>query len=149
FQIVAFRTFSRIGTWECVRSQLGRQPTLEDLRDGRFGEALDRTLLENGGLYTGAFILCATNAFDKDRKHRNHVELFRLMFLEKCLGERLLEAKSLRAVFQLLHGFPLMGDFMAYQTAIDVNYSQLMDFSENEFTQPGPGALRGIRKVFE
>ncbi len=42
-----------------------------------------------------------------------------------------------------------MGDFMSYQTAIDLNYSPLLAFSENDFTQPGPGALRGIRKCFE
>lgn len=37
---------------------------------------------------------------------------------------------------------------MSYQTAIDLNYSCLINFSENEFTQPGPGALRGIKKCF-
>ena len=37
---------------------------------------------------------------------------------------------------------------MAYQLAIDVNYSELVDFDENEFTVAGPGAVRGIRKVF-
>jgi hypothetical protein len=41
-----------------------------------------------------------------------------------------------------------MGDFMSYQTAIDLNYSEHLDFSENDFTQPGPGALRGLKKVF-
>ena len=38
---------------------------------------------------------------------------------------------------------------MSYQIAIDLNYSGLIDFSENEFTKAGPGALRGISKVFE
>jgi hypothetical protein len=42
-----------------------------------------------------------------------------------------------------------MGDFMSYQIAIDLNYSDLINFSENDFTQPGPGAIRGINKVFE
>jgi hypothetical protein len=37
---------------------------------------------------------------------------------------------------------------MAYQLAIDINYSPLVEFSEDEFTVPGPGAERGIRKVF-
>jgi hypothetical protein len=71
------------------------------------------------------------------------------MFLEDDLGPQLLDAGSLRDVYELLHGYPLMGDFMSYQTAIDLNYSALIDFSENEFTQAGPGALRGIRKAFE
>jgi hypothetical protein len=38
---------------------------------------------------------------------------------------------------------------MAYQTAIDLNYSELVDFSENDYTQAGPGALRGLKKAFE
>ena len=149
FQITAFRTFSKTATWDTIRAILGRHPVLEDLADGAFAAALDRARERNGGLYTGAFILCATDAYGQPSKHRNHVELFRHMFLHDQLGARLLEATSLREVYRLLHGYPLMGDFMSYQTAIDLNYSGLLDFSENEFTQAGPGAVRGIRKCFE
>ncbi|WNI17387.1 nucleotide kinase domain-containing protein [Actinacidiphila sp. ITFR-21] len=149
FQIVAFRTFSKIETWRTVRDFLGHHPTLEDLGSGAFTKALDHARARNGGLYTGAFILCATDAYGQSLKHLNHVELFRLMFLQDDLGARVLKAGSLREIYQLLHEFPLMGDFMSYQIAIDLNYSDLVNFSENEFTQAGPGALRGIKKVFE
>lgn len=71
------------------------------------------------------------------------------MFLVDDLAGKLLVAKSLREVYNLLHAYPLMGDFMSYQTAIDLNYSDLIDFDENDFVQPGPGALRGIKKCFE
>lgn len=148
FQIVAFRTFSKIDTWRVVRRHLGRYPTLDDLATGAFTTALQHAATVNGGLYTGAFILCATDAYGQGRKHLNHVELWRHMFLADNLADRILDAASLRRVYELLHGYPLMGDFMSYQTAIDLNYSALLDFSENEFTQAGPGALRGIRKCF-
>jgi hypothetical protein len=149
FQIVAFRTFSKTATWRAVHDVLGRYPTLDDLADGSFTRALDDARARNGGLYTGAFILCATDAYGQSAKHLNHVELFRHMFLHDNLGAKLLDAGSLREVYGLLHGYPLMGDFMSYQTTIDLNYSGLISFSENEFTQAGPGALRGIRKVFD
>jgi hypothetical protein len=149
FQIVAFRTFSKIETWRGVHDFLGRYPTLGDLSDGRFGATLEHVKRKNGRLYTGAFILCATDAYGQVLKHLNHVELFRHMFLHDALGERLLAAKSLREIYDLLHAYPLMGDFMSYQTATDLNYSNLVNFSENEFTQAGPGALRGIKKCFE
>jgi hypothetical protein len=149
FQIVAFRTFSKIETWRSVRDFLGRFPILDDLSEGGFTEALNRAKKENGGLYTGAFILCATDAYGQSLKHLNHVELFRHMFLHDNLAGQLLAARSLREIYELLHRYPLMGDFMSYQTTIDLNYSDLIAFSENEFTQPGPGALRGIKKVFE
>lgn len=148
FQVVAFRIFSRPATWRGVRELLGRSPTLEDLARGAFGEALDRVRERTGGLYTGAFILCAADSYGQGRKHRNHVELFRHMFLTDGLGDRLLEARSLRAVYELIHRYPLMGDFMSYQVAIDLNYTDLLDFDENDFTRAGPGALRGIRKAF-
>jgi hypothetical protein len=77
------------------------------------------------------------------------VELLRDMFINHQLAEWLLAAASLQEVYTLLHTFPLMGDFMSYQTAIDLNYSNLINFSENDFTHPGPGALRGMKKVFE
>lgn len=57
FQIVAFRTFSKIETWEAVREYLGRYPTLDDLASGAFTKALEFANQQNGGLYTGAFIL--------------------------------------------------------------------------------------------
>lgn len=149
FQIVAFRLFSKIETWQSVRNFLGSSPTIRHLVDGSFTKALEHASEINGGLYTNAFILCATNAYGQPRKYLNHVELLRDMFVNHQLGAQLLAAKSLREIYALLHAFPLMGDFMSYQTAIDLNYSALINFSENSFTQPGPGALRGIEKVFE
>lgn len=149
FQIVAFRMFSRVSTWEGVRAHLCRYPTLQDLADGAFADALEAVKAQFGGLYTGAFILCATDAFGQGLKHRNHVELFRQMFLLEDLGSALLKAQSLKQVYDLLHAFPLMGDFMSYQIAVDLNYSDLINFSENDFTQAGPGALRGLRKMFQ
>ncbi len=148
FQIIAFRTFSKIETWQCVHDFLGHYPTLHDLADGSFTKALQHARQQNGSLYTGAFILCAADAYGQSLKYLNHVELFRHMFLTNTLGQQLLNAKSLREIYNLLHGYPLMGDFMSYQIAIDLNYSALVNFSENEFTQAGPGALRGIKKCF-
>ncbi|MCJ1699332.1 putative DNA base hypermodification protein [Rathayibacter festucae] len=148
FQIVAFRTFSNIRTWNSITQFLGNSPRIEDLVNGDFERALDDAKSQHGGLYTGAFILCATNAYGRSIKHLNHVELFRDMFVGRQLGNDLLDAKSLEQVYELLHRFPLMGDFMSYQTAIDLNYSEYVNFSENDFTQPGPGAVRGMKKVF-
>jgi hypothetical protein len=149
FQIVAFRTFSNITTWNGVRLELGRAPRIADLASGAFEAALDRVKGRSGGLYTGAFILCANKAYGFDEKHRNHVGLFKHMFLQERIERRLFGANSLEQVVQAIQSFPLMGPFMAYQTAVDLNYSELLQFSENDYTQAGPGALRGLKKAFE
>ena len=149
FQITMYRTFSNIDTWRSLVSHFGRKPVIDDLLGDGLEEALNVVRAENGRLYTGAFILCATNAYGRGNKHLNHVELFRDMFVARDLQKQILDAASLQQVYEALHSYPLMGDFMSYQIAIDLNYSELTDFSENDFTQPGPGALRGIKKVFE
>jgi hypothetical protein len=148
FQIVAFRTFSNISTWEGLIKRLGRAPTLEDLASGTVEVALDAIKAERGGLYTGAFILCANKAFGFDEKHKNHVALFKHMFFTHAAAERILAATSLEKVVRLLETFPLTGQFMSYQIAIDLNYSSFLTFNENDFTQAGPGALRGMKKAF-
>jgi len=148
FRIIAFRTFSQPETWTGVTQRLHRPPTLEDLASGAFERALDDVKRERGGLYTGAFILCATKAFGFAEKHRNHVALFKHMFFERHVSERILGASSLEEVVRILESFPLTGPFMSYQIAIDINYSDLIAFDENDYTQAGPGALRGIKKAF-
>lgn len=148
FQIIAFRMFSKIETWEQIEAELGGPPTLEDLASGRFERVLTRLRDSGVKIYTGAFILCATDAYGRRVKHLNHVQLFKDMFLGSDFPHRVMGAESLNEVYDLVHAFPLMGDFMSYQIAIDINYSELVNFSEDDFTQPGPGALRGIKKVF-
>jgi hypothetical protein len=149
FQIIAFRIFSNIDTWESVRKLLGRAPIIDDLVSGLFENALNMVKQQSGKLYTGSFILCATNAYGRKIKHLNHVELFKDMFINHRIDKSITDASSLEEIYNLLHAFPLMGDFMSYQITIDLNYSEYVNFSENDFTKAGPGALRGINKVFE
>lgn len=149
FQIVAFRTFSKIRTWERLTELLDGPPRIQHLADGRFVAALNQIKSVDGGLYTGAFILCANKAFGHDEKHHNHAALFKKMFVQDAVADRLIGANAFESIVRTIEGYPLMGPFMAYQTAVDLNYSELTDFSENDYTQAGPGALRGLAKVFE
>lgn len=138
FQIVAYRTFSRIQTWDALRDMLQHAPSVEDLASGVFEEALTAIRESGHKLYTGSFILCANDAYGRRIKHLNHVEMFKEMFIRGNLYERIVAAPSLASVYDALHDYPLMGDFMSYQTAIDLNYSKLIDFSENDFTMQAP-----------
>src|SRR5262249_12059953 len=54
----------------------------------------------------------------------------------------------LQGVFEVLLSYPSLGDFLAFQFTIDLNYSELLDFSEMEFVVAGPGARDGMRKCF-
>ncbi len=146
-RIVLFRLFSKPATWELLVDTLG-DVTVETFRSDGFGRVLDDAFSRGRKLYTGAFILCANRAFGHDRKHRNHLALLELMLRPGGLPQSLANAKSLRELYDLLASYPLIGPFMAYQLAIDLNYSELCSFSENEHAVAGPGAKRGITKCF-
>lgn len=145
-RIVLFRLFSRPHTWRALEARLGpiRRATLDDPEL----EVVLEELRASGPIYTNAFILCATKAYGYDRKYLNHLALLRDMVGPGQLPQSIEAALSLVSVYAALAAFPLIGPFMAYQLAIDLNYSPLLDFSEDEFTVPGPGAERGIRKVY-
>ena len=148
-RIVFFRLFSKIETWQALEGELG--PITVASFDP---QAIDRVLERRRGggeaIYTSAFILCANNAYGHKRKHRNHLALLEHMLAPGSgqLAGAVSTAGSLRGLYEALAAYPLIGPFMAYQLAIDINYSELVDFSESEFTVPGPGALRGIAKCF-
>ncbi len=148
FQVVAFRLFSLIETWQTVADFLGRAPVMNDLVTGKFRHALEAAEEQNGKLYTHAFIVAPPTIYGQTKKYLGHIELLKDMFISQNLGKKLLTAESLQEIYNLLHSFPSIGNFMAYQIAIDLNYSAYINFSENDFTKAGPGALRGIQKVF-
>ena len=145
-RIVLFRLFSRPATWRALEERLG--PVTRATLNGRRLPAVLAELHATGPIYTNAFILCATKAYGHERKYLNHLDLVRHMLRGGRLPRAIARARSLQSVYEVLLSFPLIGPFMAYQLAIDINYSELLDLSENEFTVPGPGAERGIRKVF-
>lgn len=87
-------------------------------------------------------------AFGNLRKHRNHLRLIEHMMNDGAPA-KLTKAKSLQQAFALLRGYPSLGDFLAFQFATELNYSELTDFSEMEFVVAGPGARDGIRKCFK
>ncbi|HSI20853.1 MAG TPA: nucleotide kinase domain-containing protein, partial [Verrucomicrobiae bacterium] len=146
FRILLFRLLNRIETWRDLEAEVG-SISLATFTPGRYSEALEK-LKGKGPIYGNAFILCANKAFGFDEKHKNHLALLEYIFRESDVAQKLLSAPSLEELFLELRKLPLLGNFMAYQMAIDLNYSELFDFSENDFTVPGPGAVRGIKKCF-
>src|SRR5262249_9020743 len=86
-------------------------------------------------------------AFGETRKHSNHLRLIEHM-MSTDAPRRIVDADSLSTVFQILRGYPSLGDFLAFQLAIDLNYSSMINFSEMDFVVAGPGARDGISKCF-
>jgi hypothetical protein len=144
-RIVLFRLFSKPETWEVLDTP-ERPLTAASLDPERQAEDLAR-LKEHQAIYTSAFIL-APPTKSLGSKHSHHLRLVKQMFSPGGLGVTLAKARSLRQIVEALLEWPTIGPFLAYQIAIDLNYSPHLAFSENDFTLPGPGAQRGLQKVF-
>ena len=70
------------------------------------------------------------------------------MFLKDHIDTKIINSKNMEEAFNIIKSYPLIGNFMAYQLITDINYSNVVDFSEMEFTVAGPGSERGIKKCF-
>lgn len=147
FRIVLFKLFNKIETWQYLEHALG-EISLRTYRYTDYDRALSKAMDTGRSIYSAAYIMASGGAiFKTARKHQAH-----LMLLEKMIKEevprRLNDCKSMEHGFEILRSYPMIGNFLAYQLITDVNYSALTDFSEMEFTIPGPGARDGIQKCF-
>jgi len=147
FRIILFKLFNKIETWEALETAIGKI-TWEGFSFDRYDKLLS-SLMDNGHkIYSAAYIMpSGKSSFGHARKHQNHLCLIAQM-MSGHLPDRIAQQPSLQGVFDLLRTFPCIGPFTGYQYTIDLNYSPLVNFSENDFVEAGPGALDGIAKCF-
>jgi len=147
FRIILFKLFNKIETWEALQAAFG------DISYANYKiEAYDKFLLKllhaGKAIYSAAYIMPSGKSFfGHEKKHTNHLFLIKKMMQER-LPQKLEEAANMQRTFELLKSYPSIGDFLAYQYAIDINYSNITNFSESQFVIPGPGAKSGISKCF-
>ncbi|WP_282636841.1 nucleotide kinase domain-containing protein, partial [Sphingobacterium thalpophilum] len=147
FRIILFKIFNRISTWEFLKEQLG-EITFKDYSFKAYDKLLLEVLKNKEPIYSPAYIMASgKSVFGKERKHQNHLLLIEKMINDK-LPNKLQRCKSMKEVYELLLSYPTIGEFLAYQYTIDLNYSNLINFSEMEFVKAGPGAKDGITKCF-
>jgi thymidylate kinase len=144
---ILFKLFNKIETWERLVRELDEVAYCSfDIE--RYDRALTAAKRDGISIYSGAYIMPTGGArHEGGAKHTMHLSLVGRMMREE-LPRRIYDARSMREVFELLRGYPTIGDFLAYQYATDLNYSRSMHHSEMDFVVPGPGARDGIRKCF-
>ncbi len=145
FRTLLFKMFNRIETWEELTTRVGA-PSWKTFHFEQYARVLDAMVARGERVYSAAYIMPSPH-FGSSRKHRNHLQLLEHMMRDGA-ARRIARAQSLRQVFEILRAFPSIGHFLGFQFAIDLNYSDLIDFSEMDFVVAGPGARDGIRKCF-
>jgi hypothetical protein len=145
FRTLLFKLFNKIETWEALEAANGpiewRSIDLEAI-----DSALNALRRQGQSIYSAAYIM-PSPSYGKERKHSNHLALLAQMMADR-LPDRIRQASDLKSVYERILGYPGIGRFLAFQYAIDLNYSSLLDFDESSFVVAGPGALDGISKCF-
>lgn len=147
FRTLLFKLFNKIETWELLEHAFG-EVTFKNYKFEHYDRVLNQTMKGGGRIYSAAYIMPpGGSAFGHVAKHQNHLRLLERMMADDLAGQ-LTQLKKMQAAFELLRSYPTIGDFLAYQFATDINYSEVTDFSEMDFVIPGPGARDGLRKCF-
>lgn len=148
FRVLLFKLFNKVETWALLEAQFGRL-TIKAFDVEAFDRVLATAMATGQTIYSAAYIMpTAPRSALGVSKHRTHLELLRYLLKEDLIAG-LEAATTLRGLYQLLISLPSIGPFLAYQFAIDLAYSPLFNFSEDDFVQPGPGALNGLAKCFD
>lgn len=157
WRILLYKHFNLPSTWDLLIEGFG-----DITFDIPFEEITDYLVEhQNKGakLYSNAYML--TGSFFKDpvkkakygirdgaKKCEAYLAIFKQEIFENGRINEMLNSKSLEELFGHFKKVTNIADFLAMQYAIDMNYSDLFNFSEDEFVIAGPGAIRGIERTF-
>ena len=147
FRIILFKIFNKESTWQLLLDNFS-DITLNTFNIDKYSKVLENARKNGIKIYNDAYISCANKAFGKNSKHDNHLCLLDKMFNIDNIDKKIEKCTSMEDAFNILKSYPLVGNFMAYQLVTDINYSDVVNFKEDEFTKAGPGAIRGINKCF-
>jgi len=147
FRILLFKLFNKIETWELLERHFG-EVTLAGYKFKYYDHVLANAKAAGERIYSAAYIMPpGSAAYGYAAKHQNHLQLLEQMCKDK-LALKLGKLRRMQQGFELLKAYPTIGDFLAYQFIVDVNYSEITDFPEMEFVVAGPGAKDGLKKCF-
>ena len=145
FRTLLFKFFNKIDTWEFLELELG-PITIGTFDPSRADALLTRARSQGRSVYSNAYIIPPLPG-RASPKHAGHLQLA-LELAEDGFADQVSSTGGLADLFALLRGIPGFGAFLAYQFAIDLGYSTVVNHDEDEFVVAGPGALDGLSKVF-
>lgn len=140
-----FKIFNRTSTWHALVDGAG-EPTVGSFDPVRYGDVLDHERGQGRKIYSAAYIV-PNPARGATTKHANHLRLLAHLAEDGTFG-RIVADASLEGAYRILAAVPSFGPFLAFQFAVDINYTAATTTDEDGFVVPGPGARDGLRKCF-
>jgi hypothetical protein len=147
-RIIVFKIFNKIETWELIKESFG-EITINSFDVTVLSNILGKKI-KSDPIFNGAYMMTGSHQKYRDysSKHEKWLRMVEREIIQEKRLIRIINSRSLEQVFCILRECSFIGDFLAYQYAIDLNYSSVIDFNENSFVKAGIGAIRGIKKCF-
>lgn len=147
-RILVFKIFNKIETWEYIEEVYG-EITIHHFDVRQISHLLSERQTY-APIFNNAYMMTGSHKrYDYlTTKHEKWLTMVKDEFIGGNVATKILNARSLKEVYTLLRGCSFLGGFLAYQYAIDFNYSPYVNFDENSFVVAGIGAIRGIQKCF-
>jgi len=145
FNIIIYRLYNKIETFDFVKF------SKVDSFDIKFFESKLRELKSKGvAIFTNAFLVSGYSSIkgkDKIEKTCNIIDLIHNDI--KSVTALILENKNSKYTFKKLKSLNGIGNFLAYQIAVDIGYWNNELFNESKFVVAGPGCKKGIDLLFK
>lgn len=151
FNIMLYRLMCSIPTYSSMGFQYLTQFTEKD-----FDEHLRDIYNSGAPVFGNAYLISPYSSMGSEYKFRNVSRLFGLIHRDfDEFFKRLEEAPTFEAAFKVVNGKYGFGPFLAYQVMVDLTYpipnkmygSAIIPFSQNDWAQCGPGAMRGLNRM--
>jgi hypothetical protein len=149
FRVLLFKLFNSIAAWEVLVKAFGT-PEWKSFNAAAYGAELGRAWAKGKGarIWNVAYVQNQNYRTNLVGKHNRYIALLEHM-MSSGVTKRLQAAQSYEEAFDVLRSYPLHGkEFIPMQHLTDLNYSPVLNFDEDDFVIPGPGALNGINKCF-
>lgn len=148
FRILLFKLFNSIGAWQALKAKFGI-PTWKGFNEQSYAAELGNAWANGVDIWNNAYMQNDQKNFAhvSSEKHPRYIRLLKIM-MDDGVTAKLEAARTYRDAFQVLYAYPLHKGFIGMQHLTDINYSEVINFDEDDFIIPGPGAYRGLQKCF-
>jgi hypothetical protein len=155
-RVMVFKHFNKCETWDALISHFGdidKNVSIQEII-----EYCSWMKSKNVSLYSNAYMMCSLplkgkvgyeDLWETKEKHRRHLSVLDREVLSGENIERIIAAKDLKTVCEILSGVTGMGKFLAFQYAQDLSYCPQFEFKIEDYCEIGPGTERGIERCFE
>jgi hypothetical protein len=105
-------------------------------------------LHETGPIFTSAHLTLPVRHEGQEKLERYFEVLDVAHSLIPELIDEIKNCKSLESVFDALRKIPCVGSFISYEICCDLILTKMIPFSENDWSNCGPGAKGGIKLIY-